>query len=204
MATSTALIAAFLALPGGYALARFVFRGKTIAWLTYFVTQVAGSVTFLVIPMYAIVIRLGLYDTYGALLLPYIAGSVPFASLLMSGFVSNLSPSVEEAALVHGSSRFYVIFRITLPLILPGVFSALIFIFTSVFNEFILATTLTATDAGRTAFPMLWIYYVAAFGESATNSLFAGIVLLSLPVMILFVVFQRRFVEGFTKGMLKM
>src|SRR5438132_13239736 len=89
VATSTALIAAFLALPGGYALARFVFRGKTIAWLTYFVTQVAGSVTFLVIPMYVIVNWLGLYDTFGALLLPYIAGSVPFASLLMSGFVSN-------------------------------------------------------------------------------------------------------------------
>jgi len=200
----TAFVTAFLALPGGYALARFAFRGKTVAWLTFFVTQVAGSAAFLVIPMYVVVNWLGIYDTYWAMLLPYIAGGVPFSSLLMSGFVANIPPAVEEVAMVHGSSRFGVIYKITLPLILPGLFSAVIFSFTGTFSEFILATSLTATDAARTAFPMLWIYYTAPFGEWSVNSLFAGILLLSLPVIILFILLQRRFVEGFTKGMLKM
>jgi multiple sugar transport system permease protein len=196
---STILSVAISAM-AGYAFSRFRFRGRRLLQgliLAIFMIPVSVNI----IPLYAMLQDLGWLNTYQGLIVPYQALILPLNIWLLKNFFDTIPPDLEEAALVDGANRFDAFWRVTLPLTWPGLAVASIFAFRFSWNDFVFASTFTSTASQRTWQAVLYTFLGAQ--RSDWGILTAGVVIGMLPVALMFIFFQRQFIEGLTVGSVK-
>jgi N,N'-diacetylchitobiose transport system permease protein len=200
VAGATVLISALIALLAATAVARFRFRFRTLFLIMLLVVQMI-PLEALVIPLFLMIQRLGLYNTLPSLILTYIGFSLPFAIWMLRGFVAAVPKELEEAAAIDGASRPQIFRRILLPLVAPGLVATSIFSFITAWNELIFALTFI-NDQHRYTLPVAMTFF---FGRDDTEwgLVMAASTLLTLPVMIFFILVQRRMVSGLVAGAVK-
>lgn len=196
LSTCLALIFGTMA---AYALARFNIKGKeTIALEILMVRMLPPIVS--VIPLFLLARKFGLFDTYWILIAVYTLMGLPFVVWVMRVFVQEIPRSIEEAALVDGCTRLQVLFRISLPLMLPGLAATVVIIFMFAWNEYLFATMLTSS-AAKTR-PVVAANTVKPRGISWGLASAVGL-LMSIPVVVLALLAQRYLVRGLTFGVVK-
>ena len=195
----TTIISLFIALPAAYSFARFKFWGKD--WLAYVLIAILmAPIISLVYPFMTMANQLGLYDSHLGLILFYLPWNVPFAVWMLRTFVSDVPKELEEAALVDGCSRIGAFFRISIPLLVTGLFTTGVFIFIGAWNEFIIAFFLTSTNA-RTL--PTTIDFFLTYGSFQFAPMFAAGVIGTLPIVVCGLFVRRYYLVGQTAGALK-
>jgi multiple sugar transport system permease protein len=197
---TTVITTLLLATPAGYALSRYGFKGRTGITASLVFMQILPGVV-LIVPMYLLARKLGLYNSLQGLIIVYTGLSLSFATLLARGFFAQLPPELEEAALVDGASRFRSYWDIALPLVRPGLLALATFVFIGAWEEFAIALTLTGGQDVRTV-PIGFSYFFQQYQSNYTGLMAASIVSI-IPVLLLFLLVGRGFVRGIASGGVK-
>ena len=195
------IIAVVLATFCAYAIARLDFPGKAL------ILGTALGVSFFPVisiatPLYDLWRRIGLFDTIPGLILPYLSLTLPLAIWTMSAFFQQIPWEMEQAAQVDGATSWQAFTKVIVPLATPGVFTTAIIVFFTAWNDFVFASTLTANNA-RTVPAALAFFTGASQFEQPTGAIAAAAVVVTIPVVILVLIFQRRIVAGLTSGAVK-
>lgn len=198
-AGATALVL-LVAMPAAYYSARHAFRGRAAFLVLVLITQMFQP-TAMLVGIYREFLRFGLVDSVWSLILVNSGFNLAFAVWILHAYFAAIPRELEEAAALDGSGRLGVLLRITLPLAAPGVVTALIFTFIAAWNEFVVALTLTTTAANQP----LTVALNSFIGQYQVDwqSLFAGSVIATIPVIILFALIERKVVTGLTAGSIK-
>lgn len=196
---ATALVL-LVAIPAAYYTARRRFRGRTVFLLTVLVTQMFQP-TALVVGIFGQFNQLGMIDDPTALILVNAGFNMAFAIWILNAYFGAIPKELEEAALVDGCTRIGAMFKVIIPLALPGIVTALIFTFIAAWNEFIVALTLTSTPSNEPLTVGL-NNFIGAYSVDWQH-LFAGSVIATIPVIILFALIERKVVSGLTAGSVK-
>lgn len=196
----TAIVVTFLAVMGGYGLARYDFKGKTVTVMFFLITQMIPGI-LVMIPLYIVLSKLGLIDTKIALFIYYVAINSPFCTIMMRSFFERIPVTLEEAALIDGCNKLKSLTRVVLPIMLPGIIAVFAFAFIGAWNELIAGTIFTSTTAN-------WTIPVGLKNLMGKNNvqwgmLMAGGIMALLPTAVLFMVMQKFIVEGLTAGSVK-
>ena len=200
VSTSTVIISLTLGTLAGYALSRSKFRGRQGVLLSYLVIRLVPGVLLLV-PMYIFMSTLGLLDSYLGLTLAYTTFTLPATIWLMKGFFDSLPPDLENAARIDGCSRMGALWRISIPLVLPGLAATGTLTAITAWNDVLFAIMLTSSDRTRT-WPVGLREMIGEF-QLPWESLTATAILSLLPVVIGFSLVGRKMVAGITAGSLK-
>lgn len=195
-----ALIGTAIALLSAYVLARFEFKGKGTVMLAFFATQMIPGFIALG-PLYVMMVNLGLVDRKGGLIILYIAGCIPFCTIMLRGFFENVPDALEEAAMVDGCSRLSALIRVIIPVMTPGILAAFIFNFVNCWNELFLSVLLMNSDANKTI-PTALNGFISSFNIE-WGPMAAASVLAVIPTMFLFAFASRYIVQGLTSGAVK-
>jgi multiple sugar transport system permease protein len=200
VSAATAFFTTLAAAGMGYALSRFVFRGKL--WLVglMLVTQMFPLV-MIIAPIFRIFSPLGLTNSLTGLVIIYTAYNVPFAAFLMQSFFDGIPKELEEAAMTDGATRFGALRQVILPLTLPGIAATLGFVFTAAWSELLFALMLNSRQ-DATTFPVGLLTFVSKFSVDFGQMMAAGVLAL-IPVCIFFFLIQRHLVQGLTAGAVK-
>jgi ABC-type glycerol-3-phosphate transport system permease component len=189
-----------LAAHASWVVARGRFRGKgTMMFLMWATVMIPGI--SIIVPMYLLSVDLGLYDTYAVLIIVYCASVVPTLVWLLRGFVFSVPQELEESALIDGSTRAGVFYRIVVPLLRPGFGAAAVLVFVTVWNEFLIGYALVLGDEHRLI--QVGVYYFVTDVGIDWGPLMAGMIISALPIVILFAVLQKYFIQGLTGGAVK-
>ncbi len=201
VAALTAIIGVGLACFAAYAFARFRFPGQKVGMMSFLVSQMFPG-TLMLIPLYIIVVKwLGLGSTRAGLVLLYATTSVPFSIWMLKGYFDTIPRELEEAAVMEGAGASTVFWRIVLPLAKPALAITALFSFMSAWNEFILAATLMDKEDMYTA-PVGLRFFVGGFSQQ-WGYFAAGSIIVSIPVVVLFLYLQKYLVSGLTAGSVK-
>lgn len=194
------VLAVGVALPAAYYTARRKFTGRRPFLLLVLVTQMFAP-TALVIGIHREMVALGLVDTYTALILVNAAFNLAFSTWILHAYFSSIPVDLEEAAQLDGCGRLQALVRVTLPLAVPGLVTAVIFTFITAWNEFVIALTLTSTPETQP----LTVGITAFIGqyEVQWQFLFAASLIAIVPVVLLFAFIERFLVSGLTAGSVK-
>jgi multiple sugar transport system permease protein len=193
ISTVVSLACAVLA---AYAIERLRFKGSRQVGLGIFLAYLVPP-SILFIPLATIVFKLGLFDTRWALILTYPTFLIPFCTWLLMGYFRSIPFELEECALIDGATRFEILWKIILPLSVPGLISAGIFAFTLSWNEFIYALTFISSSENKTV-PVGVITELVEGDVYHWGSLMAGALLGSVPVAVLYSFFVDHYVSGMT------
>ena len=196
---TTALVLAGASL-AAYAFSRLTFFLKNVLYPLFLMGLMLPFVVVLV-PLFHMEERLHLFNTYGALILPYVGFGLPFAILLLKNYFDSVPREMEEAALVDGASRLRTFLAIVLPMTTPALSTVAIFQAVGSWNEFLFALLFMTKDAMRTV-PLAIVPFIGQFGNQ-TEYMFAMLLVITLPPVVLFVAMQRYFVSGLTAGAIK-
>jgi len=202
IALITTVIAITLASFAAYAIARLEFPGKRLILAGALAIAMFPPIST-VGPLFDMWRALGLYDTYPGLIIPYLTFSLPLAIYVLVAFFREIPWDLEQAAQVDGATPFQAFRKIIVPLAAPGVFTAAILVFIFAWNDFVFAISLTSSDASRTV-PAAFAFFT---GESSftqpTGSIAAAAVVVTVPIIVFVLFFQRRIVSGLTAGAVK-
>ncbi len=200
VALGTMVITVVLSTMAAYGLYRLRFPGRRLLFRVILITYAFPGV-LLLIPLYGILSDVGLIDTHWSLIVVNVTLAAPFATWMLQAFFRTIPVELEEAAALDGASRAGIIVRILLPLAAPGVASIAIFAFITSWTEYMFASVLIISDANRT----LPVGLAGIIGQYQIDwgLLMAGATLTTLPVLILFALVGRNFVEGLTAGAVK-
>jgi len=196
------IIAVTLASFAAYAIARLDFPGKTIVLGGALAVSMFPPIS-VVGPLFDMWRALGLYDTYPGLIIPYLTFALPLAIYILVAFFREIPWDLEEAAQVDGATPFQAFRRIIFPLAAPGVFTAAILVFIFAWNDFVFAISLTSSDASRTVPAAIAFFTGESQFTSPTGNIAAAAVLVTIPIIIFVLIFQRRIVAGLTAGAVK-
>jgi ABC-type glycerol-3-phosphate transport system permease component len=200
VALSTTTIVVAISVLAAYALTRLRFPGRAaMARGVLFVYLIPGSL--MLIPMYLIIVKIGLKDTYPGLIIANMSFSVPFCTWLMMGYLRTISAEIEEASMIDGCTRLQSLWQIVIPLSIPGIVTAMIFIFNNVWNEFIFALVLAQDDAHRMISVGLSNFYRSDY--YMIGPMMAGSLIAMTPVVLLYILAQRYVVSGLAAGAVK-
>ena len=199
VAVSTVLLNLPFSVPAAYALSRFRFRGKKNLMLWYLGLLMAPPVAFL-IPYFILMTRIGLAGTYLAMVLVLQTLTIPFSVWLMKSFIDEVPIELEEAARVDGARWSVIMFRITLPIVRPGIIVTSMFAFVFAWNN--AAFPLVLSSRTTSTLPIGTLGYFATSGVT-WNYIAAAAVIAMVPPMIIFLVFDRYVVRGLTFGSVK-
>jgi multiple sugar transport system permease protein len=199
IATGLAVIIAMFA---AYAIARMNFPGKKLL-LSMALAIAMFPQAALVGPLFNMWRNLGIYDTWIGLIIPYLTFALPLSIWTMSAFFRQIPWEMEQAAQVDGATAWQAFRRVIIPLAAPGVFTTAILTFFFCWNEFLLAISLTSTDRARTVPAALSFFTGASQFQSPITYIMAASVVVTIPVVILVLVFQRRIMAGLTAGAVK-
>ena len=200
VSTMTVIISLSLGTFAGYALSRSKFRGRQGVLLVYLAIRLVPGV-LLLIPMYLFMNKLGLLDSYIGLVLAYTTFTLPATIWLMKGFFDSLPPDLENAARIDGCSRMGAMWRISIPLVLPGLAATGTLTAITAWNDVLFAMLLTSSDRTRT-WPVGLREMIGEF-QLPWEALTATSILSLLPVVIGFALVGRKMVAGITAGSLK-
>lgn len=199
VSVTTVIVTLLLAIPGAYAVARLRFPGRV--WMSQSILLVyMFPAIVLVIPLYSVFSLMGLRDSLFGLLIVYPATTLPVALYMLQGYFRGLPHELEEAGLIDGASRIGVILRITLPLSLPALASVALYVFMIAWNEFLFAFMFLDDPA---IFTLSRGIVSLDTSEVPRQYLMAGSVIVTVPVMAIFLYFERFLVTGLTAGSVK-
>ena len=197
--TST-IIAIAIGMAGGYAFARYRFRGKSALFLGFMLTRTVPGIA-LSLPLFIIYARLGIIDTHFALILTYVALNVPFTMWLIDGFFRQVPRDLGEAAQIDGCTRWQAFRTVEFPLAGPGIASSGIFAFLTSWNEFALASQLTRSVNSKTL-PVGLLDYTSEFTIDWRGMCALAVVMI-VPALALTFIIQKHLVAGLTSGAVK-
>ncbi|WP_370410376.1 carbohydrate ABC transporter permease [Streptomyces fradiae] len=200
IAAGSTLLVLLVALPAAYYTARVRFRGRTAFLLLVLVTQMFQP-TALQVGLYREFHALGMLDTTTVLMVANAAFNLAFAVWIISAYIGSIPVELEEAAMMDGCGRARALFRVTLPLAMPGIVTAVIFTFIAAWNEFIMGLTLT-TSPERQPLTVGINNMIGAYSVQ-WNQVFAASLVAIVPVIVLFAVIERHVVSGLTAGSVK-
>jgi len=195
--TALTLIVATLA---AYAFSRYQFAGRKGLNLIILSVQAVPPITLL-IPFFALMVTLRLYNTYQGLILTYMVFTLPYAIIMMTAYFNTLPKELDEAAKIDGAGPMKVLTRVLVPISIPGMVSVGTYTFMIAWNEYLFALTLTRTEDMRTV--PIGIQLLMGQHSYEWNEMMAMSILGSLPVLLLFLFAQRYFIGGLTSGSLK-
>ncbi|AIJ21062.1 carbohydrate ABC transporter permease [Amycolatopsis methanolica] len=196
------LIAVVLGMMAAYAIARLDFPGKRLLVGISLLIAMFPQVS-LVSPLFNIERTLGLFDTWAGLILPYITFALPLAIYTLSAFFREIPWELEKAAKMDGATPGQAFRRVIAPLAAPGVFTTAILVFIFCWNDFLFAISLTSTNASRTVPAALSFFTGASQFEDPTGTICAAAVVITIPIILFVLFFQRRIVAGLTSGAVK-
>jgi len=197
----TTALGVFLACTAAYAFSRFRFPGRDSGMLAFLVSQMFPG-TLMLIPLFIIIVKwLGLGNNFWGLVIVYATTAIPFCVWMLKGYFDTIPIDIEESARIDGASPQVIFFRIILPLAKPAIAITALFSFMTAWNEFILASVFLESEAKYTA-PVGLRFFVGGF-SSQWGFFAAGSVIVSLPVVILFLYLQKYLVSGLTAGSVK-
>jgi ABC-type glycerol-3-phosphate transport system permease component len=196
-ATGLALILAIFA---SYGFARFDFKGKSALQSFVLIGQLLPTAA-IIVPLFVTLRVLGLVNTYWGLILVYMIITLPLSVWMLTSYFRAIPVELEEAAIIDGASRLGCLFRITLPLSIPGIVSVLVYAFVTTWNEFIFALCF-ATDSSVKTLPIGLAEFSTEFNTD-WGAVMAASVVMTAPIAILFLSMQRLFVGGLTAGATK-
>ncbi len=196
----TTLFGLLVGVPAAYAFSRFTFPGKNALFFGVLFRNMFPAVVFL-IPLFILMRNLGLIDTYAALIITYLTFGLPLSIWLLKGFYDNIPVELEMAARIDGATRWQAFRLIVMPLSSPGIIATAIYAFIQAWNEYIYARTLINREELMT----LPVGLGRFFTEYASNwpGLMAASFIMSVPVVLLFLLLQRYFVQALTEGAVK-
>jgi multiple sugar transport system permease protein len=202
IASISTFLSVILATLAAYAIARLEFRGKRLV-LSIALAIAMFPVVALVGPLFDLWRTLGLFNTWPGLIIPYMSFTLPLAIWTLSAFFREIPWEMEQAAQVDGATSWQAFRKVIVPLAAPGVFTAAILTFFFAWNEFVLALSLTSTTASRTV-PAQLSYFVGPDPfNPPTGQLATASVVVTIPIIIIVLLFQRKIVSGLTSGAVK-
>ena len=195
-------ISVVLASLAAYAVARLAFPGKrALIGLSLLIAMF--PLISLATPLFNIERQLGIFNTWIGLIIPYIAFGLPLGIYTLSAFFREIPWELEKAAKMDGATPFQAFVKVIAPLAAPGMVTTAILVFLFCWNEFLLAITLTSTIAARTAPAALAFFTGSSQFAVPTGSISAAAVVITIPIIIFVLIFQRRIVAGLTSGAVK-
>ena len=194
------IVTLIIGIMASYAFSRFDFPGKGLINTIIVSVQAVPPITLL-IPYLSLIVTLKLYNTYGALILTYLVFTLPYCILMMTGYMNTLPKELDEAIMIDGGSRWNALWRILVPISIPGLVSVGMYTFMQAWNEYLFALALTKTNDRRTV--PVGINLLMGQHAYEWNQMMAMSILGSLPILILFLFFQRYFIAGMTAGSVK-
>ena len=201
VSTMTTIFGVFLACTAGYAFSRFCFPGRDNGMLVFLVSQMFPG-TLMLIPLFIIIVKwLDLGNTAIGLMMVYAITAIPFCVWMLKGYFDTIPIDIEESAIIDGASRQVIFFKIILPLAKPAIAITALFSFMTAWNEFILASIFMEDEVNYTA-PVGLRFFVGGF-SSQWGYFAAGSVIVSVPVVVLFMYLQKYLVSGLTAGGVK-
>ncbi|WBU59912.1 carbohydrate ABC transporter permease [Paracoccus albus] len=200
IAVTSTVIALAIGMSGGYAFARYRFRGKSGWFLGLMLTRTVPGIA-LSLPLFFVYARLGIIDTHFGLILAYVAMNVPFTIWLIDGFFRQVPKDLAEAAQIDGCTRWQAFWQVEFPLARPGIASAGIFAFLTAWNEFALASQLTRSTNSKTL-PVGLLDYTAEFTIDWRGMCALAVVMI-VPALALTYAVQKHLVSGLTAGAVK-
>lgn len=195
-------IAVVVGTMAAYAIARLDFPGKRFILGVSLLIAMFPQVS-LVSPLFDIERSIGLFDTWLGLILPYITFALPMAIFILSSFFREIPWELEKAAQMDGATPFQAFRKVVAPLAIPGIVTSAILVFIFAWNDFLLAQSLTSTEAARTAPAAIANFTGSSQFEEPTGSIAAAAIVITIPIIVFVVIFQRRIVAGLTSGAVK-
>lgn len=189
-----------LAIFASYGFARFNFRGKAALQSFVLVGQLLPTAA-IIVPLFITLRWLHLVNTYWGLILVYMIITLPLSVWMLTSYLRGIPVELEEAARIDGASRLGILFRIVVPLSLPGIVAVVVYAFVTTWNEFIFALCF-ATDSSVKTLPIGLAEFSTEFNTDWGGVMAASLVM-TLPIVLLFLAFQRLFVGGLTAGATK-
>ncbi|MFQ6161009.1 carbohydrate ABC transporter permease [Sinorhizobium meliloti] len=199
IACGTVVLGLAVAVTAAYAFSRFRFAGRKLLMLQFLLINMF-PIVLLILPLFVLMRKAGILDTHFGLILANATVAIPFAVWMLTSYVGAIPKSLDEAAMIDGCSRLTALFRVVLPLTIPGIISTGIYIFITAWNEYLYALTL----GGRNVRPVT-VAIQTLIGEYQIEwgLLAAGAVVGAMPATILFLLVQRRLIGGLTQGAVK-
>ena len=199
IATTVSVVLATFA---AYAIARLQFRGKRLVLTTALAIAMFPTVA-LVGPLFDMWRSLGIYDTWLGLIIPYLSFTLPLSIWVLSAFFREIPWEMEQAAQVDGATPWQAFRKVIVPLAAPGVFTAAIITFFFAWNDFVFGISLTATNRARPVPAALAFFTGESFFQQPTAAISAAAVIVTIPVIVIVLIFQRQIVAGLTSGAVK-
>jgi len=202
VAFSTTILALIVGSFCAYALARLRLKGKAVILAIVLSISTFPQIA-IAAPLFKLWSDIGLFNTHLGLIIPYLTFALPLSIYILVSFFREIPKDLEEAALVDGATRFQAFRKVVIPLAAPGLATAGILTFIAAWNEFLLAITLTSSPTARTVPAEITFFTGASEHEIPYGSIAAASVVISVPLIILVLVFQKRIVAGLTAGAVK-
>jgi arabinogalactan oligomer/maltooligosaccharide transport system permease protein len=200
VSAATTILAISFSFSAAYAFSRYKFKGRDATLTSFLLTQIFPA-PMLLLPIFILLRYLGWLDTHIGLVIPYVAGAVPFCVWTMKGFFDTVPYSIEESAYIDGASLFQIFFRIITPLSLPAIGVTSLFAFTGAWNEYIMARQVISSDALITL-PLALTNMQGQF-NTEWGVFAAASIMTALPVMVVFIALSKFMVGGLTLGGVK-
>jgi len=198
---ATSLVGVMLAATSAYAFSRFKFPGRTVGLIFLLTTQMIPA-TMVIVPLYILAIRLNLTGTFHGLVIAYAVTAVPFSIWILKGYYDTIPIDLEEAARIDGCSELSAFWRILLPLSTPALSIVFLFNFTAAWNDYLLARIMLGSSQDLWTWPLGLNALMGQF-QTAWGQFSAASVLVTVPVMILFLSTSKYLISGLTLGSVK-
>ena len=202
VATLTVALALLLGVTASYALARVRFRGRTLLLLTILAVSMFPQIAVLA-GLFELIRWVGIYNTPWALIISYTIFTLPFTVWVLTTFVRDLPIEIEEAAIVDGATPWIIITRVFMPLMWPALVTTGLLAFIGAWNEFLFALTFTSSNTTRTVPVAIALLSGASQYETPWGIIMAASVIVTVPLIVLVLIFQRKIVGGLTAGAVK-
>ncbi|WP_139891599.1 carbohydrate ABC transporter permease [Bacillus sp. D386] len=200
IAFAVVILTLIVSILAAYSFSRFDYPGKKVINTIIISVQAVPPITLL-IPYLGLIVTMGLYNTYGALILTYLLFTLPYAILMMTGYFNTLPKDLDEAVMIDGGTRFRALWNVLVPVSIPGIVSVGMYTFMLSWNEYLFALALTKTNEFRTV--PVGISLLMGQHAYEWNQMMAMSILGSLPILLLFLFFQKYFIAGMTSGAIK-
>lgn len=199
IATAIAVVLATLC---AYAIARLDFRGKSLILTTSLMVSMFPVVS-IVTPLFNMWRQIGLYDTWLGLILPYLSLTLPISIWTLAAYFQQIPWDLDSAAQVDGATTLQSFRKVIVPMVTPGIFTTAIIAFFIAWNDFVYGISLTSTSAARPVPAALAFFTGASQFEEPTGAISAAAIIVTIPIVIIVVLFQRQIVSGLTQGAVK-